>query len=243
MVAKKYNVNKFSSFFDLVEGNLLTLIPESVTLFPLKSTYPVDRFFYIGPQITNSHFNAPKWYDEVKDKNEIFIYLSMGSTAHKLYPYVLKRLVKIFGGMEGINIITNTSFVLNGEDTHNSTPKNIYVADIVEAESMFKISDLTICHGGNGTIYHSLVNGVPVLGISERVEHEMNMKKIKEFNLGDYVLFNEFIKYSDKKIYNLIMGLIKNKEINKNVNKIGKIINDELLQVDNLIDIIRGKVI
>jgi len=241
-IAKEYNIKPLQSFFDLLEGNLMTLIPESASIFPLKEGYPSDNYFYIGPQLTRRHFDPPHWYNEAKERDGIFIYLSMGSTAHKLYPIVFKRLVEIFGDKKGITIVTNTSWIMDGEKEHISTPSNIYVANITPAEIMFELADVTVCHGGNGTIYHSLLFGVPVVGITERVEHEMNMEKIKELNLGDYVLFNKFQKLSDQKIYDLIMNVIKDKKIKENVFEYGKKINEEMTHVDNLVDYIRGKI-
>lgn len=241
-IAKDYNIKPFKSFFDLVEGNLMTLIPESASIFPLKEGYPSDNFFYIGPQLTHKHFDPPYWYNEAKERDGIFIYLSMGSTAHKLYPVVFKRLVNIFGGQKGITIVTNTSWIMDGGKEHSGSPSNVYVANITPAEIMFELADITICHGGNGTIYHSLLFGVPVVGVSERVEHELNMKRIKELGLGDYVLFKDFNKLSDKRIYDLIMNVVKDKKIKQNVLEYGKRINDEMTHIDNLVDYIREKI-
>lgn len=241
-VCKEYGIPKFESFFDLVEGNFMTLIPESQNLFPLKKGFPKDKYFYIGPQLNSPHFEEPHWYNDVKDKDGIFIYLSMGSTAHKLYPNVYKRLVEIFGNRKEVTIITNTSWIMDGEKEHAESPDNVNVTNIAPAEIMFKLADVTICHGGNGTIYHSLCNGVPVFAISERAEHEINMKRLKELRLGDYVLFKDFEKISNEKFEELIMKVVKDKKMRENVQKYGALINEEMANVGNIVDLIRSKI-
>lgn len=241
-VLKEYKQQPIHDFFDLVEGNLMTLIPESPALFPLKAGYPQDKYFYIGPQLKHSHFKHPDWYNEAKNRDGYFIYLSMGSTTQNIYPYVYRKLVEIFGGRKDINVISNTSWILNGEEEHKNSPENIFVANITPAEIMFKLADLTICHGGNGTIYHSLMYGVPVMGIVERAEHEMNMRRIKELDLGDFISFKKFKTISNAEIESKIIKLLQDKKTHENVIQTAKVINNQIAQIDGLVEFIRKQI-
>ena len=47
--------------------------------------------------------------------------------------------------------------------------------------------DLMICHGGNGTIYQALAQGVPILGLTSIFEQEWNMNRVEELGLGEYL--------------------------------------------------------
>lgn len=241
-IAKEYGIKPYQSFFDLIEGNLLTLIPESESLFPLQKGYPKDKYFFIGPQLTKAHFDTPDWYNEAKEKDGNFIYLSMGSTSQGLYPYVFHRLVKIFGGSKEVNIVTNTSWILDGDKEMRETPDNVFVANITPAEAMFNLADLTICHGGNGTIYHSLLFGVPIYCVVGRVEHELNMKRLEELNLGSGMLYSQFRKMSDKEIYDTIMKIMNDAKMKEAAKNFGQNLTKEMVRVDQLVDYIRKSI-
>ncbi len=241
-IAKEYSVREYDNFFELFEGNLLTIIPESEKLFPLKSGYPTEQFFYTGPLLKHQYFDEPYWFNDVKERDGDFIYLSMGSTTKKIYPIALKKLIRIYGGSSKVNIVTNTSYLMDGEKQHMKAPKNVFITDIAPAEILFNLADLTICHGGNGTIYHSVIFGVPVFGITKRVEHEANMQQVKNQNIGDYMTIEDFVRTDDFLLRKKLDKMMHSKELHARTKDFSRVIQDEMVQIDNLIEKIREKI-
>lgn len=218
-VLKDYKVKPFKSLYDLYKGDMATLIPEEEGLFPVKKSAAKDHFLYSGPLLHFNNFETPDWYARVKELDGDFIYLSMGSSSLTLYPKLLDRLVKIYGNVPNVYIITNTTLVISAKEKSVDLPSNFFITNMAPADQMLALADLTICHGGKGTIYHSILNDVPVLGIPHQAEQEMNLIRIKELQLGDYILAKNLSKISNEELKRRIDSVLNNKVIHKSVHK------------------------
>jgi UDP:flavonoid glycosyltransferase YjiC (YdhE family) len=240
IVAKDYGLKPFKDMYEMYEGSFMTLIAEDKDMFPINNPENGILYYFTGPLLHHQHFATPDWLINYKKMDGYYIYLSMGSSSDKLYPEVLKRVINIFGERKGFNIITNSCYLL--ESKIHKIPSNFLITETAPANIIFKLADLTITHGGKNTIYHSLLDGVPILGIPQQAEQEINLKRIKELNLGDMILAKQFLKSSDGVFYNKIYNVLHNKVIQNNVSEYSKKLHNSMLSLDSIINIINNQI-
>jgi len=235
-VAKEYGLKPFKDMYELYAGTLMTLVPEFNKMFPFINNYPKDVYVFTGPILHHRHFKTPKWFMEHKRIDGQYLYLSMGTSSRELYPEVLRRLLRIYGNRKGYFVITNTcDLIKNIEKELTDNVSNFIITKTAPAELMLKLADLTITHGGKNTIYHSLINGVPIFGIPQQAEQEINLRRVKELNLGDYILSKDFKRSSDEILFEKINKVLNNKIIEKNVLTIADEIKDSMKSLKSVI--------
>lgn len=236
----EYGIEKFNSLYDLYLGSEATLFPEDETLFPLSREHPDKRFIFTGPLLNFNHLGPPEWYNNVKDLDGKFIYLSMGSSSLTLYPILLEKLVRIYGNKPNYYVITNTTYTLSAKSKQDTLPSNFFITNLASAESLLALADITICHGGKGTVYHSIINAVPVLGIPQQAEQEMNLMRIRALHLGDYILSKEILKISDENLEELIEKILSDKQIRKNTNETSINVRKSMANIHEIINTIHN---
>lgn len=239
-VLVKYKLPKIKSMYDAYAGSYLTLIPESRLLFPINGLAPKDKFIFTGPLQNRTDIHPiPDWIGKVKKEDGKFIYLSMGTSSNKLYPYMLKRLAGIFGNSNDVFIITNSCNLLHKE---LSLPSNVFLTTTAPARIMMNLADITICHGGKGTIYDSILNRVPILGIPQQAEQEISLRRIKKLGLGDYVLSKKIPDLTDAQLRTKIMDLIADSKIRKNLEFYAREIRKEMQNLNTIIEDVHKKI-
>jgi UDP:flavonoid glycosyltransferase YjiC (YdhE family) len=214
---------------------MATLIPEEESLFPVNKSAAKDRFLYSGPLLHFNNFETPSWYNKAKELDGDFIYLSMGSSSLKLYPQLLDRLVQIYGNMPNVYVITNTTFIISAKEKSTELPPNFFITNMAPADQMLALADLTICHGGKGTIYHSILNDVPVLGVPHQAEQEMNLVRIRDLKLGDFILGKNLSKISNTELKRKIDEVLNDKLIRKSVHKTAAAIRESMNNLDTIV--------
>jgi UDP:flavonoid glycosyltransferase YjiC (YdhE family) len=236
----KYKLPKIKSMYDAYAGSYLTLIPESRLLFPINGLAPKDKFIFTGPLQNRTDIHPiPKWINKVKKEDGKFIYLSMGTSSNKLYPYMLKRLAHIFESSSDVFIITNSCNLLKGEP---ALPSNVFLTTTAPARIMMNLADITICHGGKGTIYDSILNKVPILGIPQQAEQEISLRRIKKLGLGDYVLSKKVPDLTDAQLKTKILDLINDASIRKNLEFYAQEIRKEMQNLNTIIEDVHHKI-
>ena len=241
-VLKKYGLKPFKDMYNLYAGNVMTLIPENSDLFPLNANYPKDKYIFTGPLLQYNNYKVPDWYEESKTKDGNFIYLSMGSSSNVLYPIILKRLIQIYGNKPNYYIVTNTCYLVNIKKIKETLPSNFFITDTAPAQILLELADVTICHGGKGTIYHSLLEGVPIFGIPQQAEQEINLKRITALGLGDFLLANKLSRTTNAELEKKINDVINNKKILNKVLQISDKIRKEMLNIDLIVEKIHNKI-
>jgi len=63
-------------------------------------------------------------------------------------------------------------------------PRNFFITDYAPGSKIMQKSDVVICHGGNGTIYQAMSQGVPIIGIPTHFEQEFNMQRVEDLEIG-----------------------------------------------------------
>ena len=166
----------------------------------------------------------------------------MGSSSNVLYPIILKRLIQIYGNKPNYYIVTNTCYLVNIKKIKETLPSNFFITDTAPAQILLELADVTICHGGKGTIYHSLLEGVPIFGIPQQAEQEINLKRITALGLGDFLLANNLSKTTNAQLEKKINDVINNKKILNKVLLISDKIRKEMLNIDLIVEKIHNKI-
>lgn len=164
---KEYDVHLESFEGDL---NLLADIPE---YSPCKALPP--NFRYVGPLFWEPDIPVPDWL-EAYDKSRPVVYLTFGSTGlARYFPVVLDLLCD-----QDVDVIVTTA----GLTEIPNPPENCRVAEILPGSAIQRITDLMVCHGGNGTIYQALSAGVPLVGIPTCITQEIEMDQVERLGCG-----------------------------------------------------------
>jgi UDP:flavonoid glycosyltransferase YjiC (YdhE family) len=215
-VAKKYNITPFKHTRDLLLGdyNLETNAIEFINIFPNQLYFPPEN--YIGPILldglfTNksSNFEKNKIENEIKlhlKKPEKSIFVNLGSVGHE------KLILKILKTLNETNykIIVLYNQTLNKNEL-KPLNNNILVKKFIPSiEKIHEMVDLSIIHGGQGTVYAAAYAGKPIIGFPYQGEQVRNIEKFAGHGSG-LILST---KYFNKK--QLISGI---KQIFSNYNK------------------------
>jgi UDP:flavonoid glycosyltransferase YjiC (YdhE family) len=67
-------------------------------------------------------------------------------------------------------------------------------------------SDAVVSHGGNGTIYQAIENGVPIIGFPFIFDQEINMQRVEALGAGVSLWRSQYDEASLKRAVEQILG-------------------------------------
>ena len=150
--------------------NLLTDVPAYSPCDDLPPT-----FRYVGPLFWEPDLAVPDWLGDWR-KERPLVYLSFGSTGlGDYFPVVLELLAR-----RDVDVIVTTGGLAEIPDP----PPGVRVAEILPGSTVLEKADLLVCHGGNGTIYQALAQGVPLVGIPTCITQEIEMDQVERLGCG-----------------------------------------------------------
>jgi len=201
--AKKHNIkiSKNMSDYDLVKGDytLYTDVKEFLSIEPQKI---LPNEYYIGPislegifkdKVTKQNdIESEKEIEEHLQKNSKNILISLGSSGKK----------EIF--LEILEALNNTNYkviaiytTILDEKELPVVSDNIMLRKIVPSiNKLHKMVDLSIIHGGQGTVYAAAYAGKPVIGIPMTLEQHLNLENLLRENMA--ILLSK--KYFKKRV-------------------------------------------
>lgn len=168
-IRDRYKLQKLNTYLDELEGDL-NLVCDLEYLFPQKklpSTYHViTPLFYESPVTVHPH-------SFIRDQTKKTIWASMGST----------------GDWQNIAFLNDPFFekynvVATGDDKRVLHAKHITHLQFINIHELLPLTDLVICHGGNGTISQALLYRIPVLCKTSHCEQEWNIDALEKKHLG-----------------------------------------------------------
>jgi MGT family glycosyltransferase len=157
-----YDLKPVKSIDDLFQ-NLQDIMLLDLELMAPRDDLP-ENFHYVGPVAWQPDIQVPKSLQNSHN----FIYVSMGSTGN---PEIFELLLSAFSQMPEIEAVMAVGDLVELERLP-SLPANVHVYHFLPGGEMAKRARLVICHGGWGTIYQALAQGVPILGIPNQPFHE-----------------------------------------------------------------------
>jgi UDP:flavonoid glycosyltransferase YjiC (YdhE family) len=163
--AKHFGVPGYDSIFDYWRGDI-TLVAEPPGFSGVE--LPPNHFF-IGPLIPQEEFPMPEEITAIP-RDQPLIYFAMGSSGTR---EIVARIVEGFDGRP-YRIIAPVKFQL-AQVPNVRIPLNVLVTDWVPALQVNKMADLTVIHGGIGTVMTAALAGKPVVGVGMQMEQVANL--------------------------------------------------------------------
>jgi UDP:flavonoid glycosyltransferase YjiC (YdhE family) len=165
-VARKHHVKELKDIRDLWEGdyNLLAEPPDFSGLKEVPETY-----HYIGPLIANLDKPVPEPVRDFADKDTPLVYFSMGSSGR---PALIKAILEGFKG-KTFNVVSPMKSKTQGLGVN--IPPNVFLTDWLPALEVSRLADISVIHGGIGTVMTAALAGKPVVGVGMMYEQEYNI--------------------------------------------------------------------
>ncbi len=169
VIRKRERLSPKYSYLQEMEGdaNLLCDLPE---FFPQKD---LPANYYFLPPLYHQLTEVGHATTEGLDRNKKTLLISMGSTGD------WKKMAFLNNAhYHKYNIITaaDNDKVIQGA--------NVFAYPFISSSELFRIADLIICHGGNGTIYQALSYGIPVLCKTSHLEQDYNVDGLERLEAG-----------------------------------------------------------
>ena len=203
-IRKREKLASKYSYIQELEGNvnLLCDLPE---LFPQKD---LPSNYYFIPPLYFSLKEADQNILKKLDSNKKTLFISMGST----------------GNWQKVAFLNNAHYhkynlVTAGDNDKIISGSNVFAYPFINSSKLFTITDLIICHGGNGTIYQALSCGIPVLCKTSHLEQDYNVEGLERLQLGKSLddiksekeypgVIDEWVKKKGNTDLNIIKGKI-----------------------------------
>jgi hypothetical protein len=213
IVAREYNLKPFKSSMDVDHGDvtLATQFLEFINVFPKQQIFPNED--YVGIISIEELFVDQFSEDEKQEigkkiKNHLkkqgkSILLSMGSSGDKK---LFSNILQILSKTQYPVIAINANILKEGKIPRLSD--NILFLNFVPSiAELHKMVDLSIIHGGQGTIYTAAYAGKPVIGFPMQFEQHLNLEKMVGHGVG-LMLSRRYFKERD--LLNLIRKIFDN---------------------------------
>ena len=166
---KKYGLTRRKDYLEELEGteNLICDLPD---LFPQKTLPQAYRF--IGPLIYQYQHDQEDW-EQVCHWEKPLICVCMGST----------------GAWERLRFLNDPYYsrytiIAAGDTSRVLCAEHIITRDFVDLNKVLQHCSLLICHGGNGTIYTGIAQGVFMICLASHFEQEYNIEALERKGYG-----------------------------------------------------------
>lgn len=195
-IRSKYRLSKEIYYINELEGDI-NLICDLVELFPQKNL--PENYVMMSPLYYDTN-TISGIIDKMLDKRKKTIFVSMGSSGNWG-----KILFLNDPHFEKYNIITA------GDSANVLNAAHIIKTAFINIHEIFPVTDLVVCHGGNGTVYQSLLYGIPLLCKTNNFEQEWNVEALKRLNAGisldNLSVISDYINVVDEWIVKKESGL------------------------------------
>jgi UDP:flavonoid glycosyltransferase YjiC (YdhE family) len=193
---KQHHVPHIASMKELFEGDATILMdaPE------FAGTTELPAYVHaVGPILHERAESTPKWLEQIDPKRRtIMVYL--GSYG-EMFSRVVGYLSRMFAGSADYQVIAATGGLYDYSGP--PCPSEVTICAYVPASAVLAHRGAAmITHGGRGSIYSALRQGVPIAGIPNQGEQEWNLDTVKRLGLGcklskkgiDYATFSHALR-------------------------------------------------
>lgn len=163
--AKHFGVKTYRSIFDYWRGDV-TLVAEPAEFTDIK--LPPD-YYYTGPLIARQDFPLPEAVQHIPHDKPL-IYFAMGSSGT---PEIVAKITESFAGKPYRVIAPIKSHLDKVPDV--KIPENVLATDWLPAHKINQLADLSVIHGGIGTVMTAAYAGKPVVGVGMQPEQDANI--------------------------------------------------------------------
>jgi UDP:flavonoid glycosyltransferase YjiC (YdhE family) len=154
----------------------LTLVPDYPTFMPLSADAP-SSVKMTGPLVWQSgNASQVQTLASKLDRSRPTIYATVGSTGD---PGLFTLMIEAAKRKNWNLIITKAGLA----DLASSG--NVHVYDFLPGEAVMRISDVTICQGGSGTINQAIAASCPFVGVACNIDQEWNLDRASRLGLAN----------------------------------------------------------
>ena len=154
----------------------LTLVPDYPTFMPLRADAP-SSVRMTGPLVWQSgNFTEVEKLASRLDRSRPTIYATVGSTGDpRLFPQMIEAARR-----------KNWNLIITKAGLADLSPsRNVFVYDFLPGEAVMRISDVTICQGGSGTINQAIAANCPFVGVACNIDQEWNLDRASRLGIAD----------------------------------------------------------
>ncbi len=163
--AKHFGVQKYRSIFDYWRGDV-TMVAEPAEFTGIELP---PNYYYTGPLIAREAFPVPEAINQLP-RDKPLIYFAMGSSGT---PEIVAKITESFVG-KPYRVIAPVKTHLD-KVPNVKIPPNVLVTDWLPAQEVNKLVDLSVIHGGIGTVMTAAYAGKPVVGVGMQPEQDANI--------------------------------------------------------------------
>jgi UDP-N-acetylglucosamine:LPS N-acetylglucosamine transferase len=211
--AKHYRVEGYRSIFDYWRGDI-TIVAEPAEFSGVKLP---PNYYFTGPLIARQNFSLPEGIRNIS-RDKPLIYFAMGSSGT---PEIVAKIIESFEG-KPYRVIAPVKFHLE-KVPGVKIPSNVIVTDWLPAYQVNKLVDISVIHGGIGTIMTAAYAGKPVVGVGMQPEQDANIACLVRKGFAIRVPKS---KDPSKKVQEAIRLLLYDEEAKKKAEEFSKIMEE-----------------
>lgn len=174
-VYKKHGVKQVNAI-ELLKSILL-LSPDLPEFHKPHGTFP--NWTPVGPILSEPPAGLPDWYDEILD-GKPNVYITMGSTG--LLEPLLRRSYEALGKTDYRFLVTTGGQV--SQEAIDLAPSNFRFATYAPGSKILEQCKAMVFHGGNGSMYQALSQGVPMIALPSHLEQEVCVRTLLREGFG-----------------------------------------------------------
>ena len=213
-VATDYGQPPFSSLEDVWTGNYNLLAePEAFCELELPPSY-----HYISPLIAKLDLPVPEEILQIPDDKPV-VYFAMGSSGQ---PKVIAKIIEGFRDRP-YRVIAPVAKLLKGQKV--DIPENVLVTGWLPAHKVNPLADISVIHGGIGTVMTACLAGKPVVGVSMMVEQEANIDCLVRKGFAIRIRKN---RLTPEKLCQAIDALLADHQAQRKAQAFQKIVEDSI---------------
>lgn len=200
-VARKFNINEFKSPLQILRGDF-NIMSDASELFLEFGELP-PYYSFCGPLLFDSKIETPESVKNYKKKEgRPLVFFSMGSSGD---PDIFKSIVAGFYGRP-FDVFAASTNIINKEDIP-FIPSNVIVERMFPAFDITNIADAAVIHGGQGTVYTTIMAGSPFVGIPMFSEQQSNLENFERKGCG--IVLSRY-NLTSKKLNTAITKILNN---------------------------------
>ena len=174
--------------------NTFDLLKADITIVNDLPDYYDQSKFPSNVQFTGPLFSIPnndetidseilKVFDQKNNKPKIFCTLSSSGSEE-----MLKEVIKIFTYNEGLQwnaVILSPHFSIEEARKLIGDRQGVYITDkFIPVPKVNSLADITVSHGGQGTVQTAIHSGTPIVGVAAQQEQFINLSNVESHGAG-----------------------------------------------------------
>lgn len=193
----KRGLKKFKTLNEVMAGDIY-LLPDFPEFRPPKNL--PDNYYQVGPITWGDDVPLPAWFSNL-DRNRPIIYMTQGGTGvMELFKTVFEAL-----GNTDVQVVMTTGSNCDPGD-FSEIPTNFYIEKYLPGRKVMEVADLLIFHGGSGTCFQAMQEGVPAIVIPNVANQESIGERLQQLGMGKMIFRDKLTVKKLKHAIDEIMG-------------------------------------